>query len=475
MRHSSVLLSLALAAPVALSATAAVAAQPASNDDGVGFHFVADDIHISGQQSYDDDIQTSSHRPEDDIHISSDDAKTPWGLDRLDQQALPLDGKYTPAVNGTTSDVYIFDTGIQSDHPEFTGRVGEGFTVFEDEHGTEDCHGHGTGVASVVAGNLLGVANKARLHSVRVLDCDGRGSKEDFMKGLNHVEENALPGAIVVMPLGGKFTAEEFAAFDRLERKGISIALTAGSSEKDACDNFPDRDTTAYVVGATTNKDQGAWFSNYGGCVDAMAPGTDITVAKLGGGTEVKSGGSYAAAHAAGVMALAVEKHPKATPSELRGLLNTGAVSGALTETKGSPNLLLNVQFLDEKPGDPNDENPRPGFFENTESQDVANHSKVTSTIESNYGDARRVTVRINMDHACAEHLQLTLVAPDGSATTLKPPSMAFGDDCDVWNGQRSQGYDVTSPSDGEWTLHVRDYFGGASGTLNSWSLEFSK
>lgn len=462
MLHSSLLLSLALATPIALSATAAVVAPDTTNDDGVGFHVVADDVHVSEEQAG-RDVVSGAH-----------DTKLPWGLDRLDQRELPLDGEYNSWNGGASADVYILGTGINSKQAEFGGRVGEGFSAIDDEHGAEDCYGHGTGVASVVGGKTLGVAKKARLHSVRVLDCQGRGSKADFMDGLRYVEEHASARAIALIALDRGLSEREFAKINWLERNGISVVIAAGDGGEDVCDNFPDRGTTALVVGATTKEDRMASFSNYGDCVDIMAPGVGITVAGSRGTNTVQSGGIYAAAHAAGVMALAKTKCPECTPRKLRDLLEAGAVSGDLSEMDGVPNLLLNFQSLIEPPLADEEVPPPPGVFKNDTRYVVPNHGKVTSTIVSDYVGASRVTVAIGMDHACAEHLQLTLVAPDGTATTLKPPSYAFGDDCTVWDGVNHFWHDVPSDSDGEWTLHVRDYFGGASGTLEGWYVEFS-
>src|SRR3989475_11280680 len=69
----------------------------------------------------------------------------PWGLDRIDQRALPLSGTYTYASTGAGVHVYLIDTGIWTSHPEFEGRA----DIVYDVAGLNglDCNGHGTAVA----------------------------------------------------------------------------------------------------------------------------------------------------------------------------------------------------------------------------------------------------------------------------------------------------------------------------------------
>ena len=71
---------------------------------------------------------------------------------------------------------FIIDTGIRSDHVEFTGRLKPGYNVIADTNGTNDCNGHGTHVAGTVGGTTWGVARGASLIPVRVLDCTGSGT-----------------------------------------------------------------------------------------------------------------------------------------------------------------------------------------------------------------------------------------------------------------------------------------------------------
>ncbi|KRO55639.1 MAG: hypothetical protein ABR77_06035, partial [Acidimicrobiia bacterium BACL6 MAG-120322-bin79] len=101
---------------------------------------------------------------------------TLWGLDRIDQRALPLNNQFGRAYTGMGVTAYIIDTGVLSTHTEFGGRVMTGFSSVSDSNGTEDCNGHGTHVAGTVGGSNYGVAPSVAIVPVRVLDCSGSGS-----------------------------------------------------------------------------------------------------------------------------------------------------------------------------------------------------------------------------------------------------------------------------------------------------------
>ena len=99
-----------------------------------------------------------------------------WGLDRVDQRALPLSASYTWSTSGAGVSVYIIDTGIRTTHQDFGGRAVWDFNAVKGNNNPNtDCMGHGTHVAGTVGGTTYGVAKSVSLHAVKVLDCTGSG------------------------------------------------------------------------------------------------------------------------------------------------------------------------------------------------------------------------------------------------------------------------------------------------------------
>jgi subtilisin family serine protease len=268
-----------------------------------------------------------------------------WGQDRIDQTRLPLDDRFSTANRGDAATIFIVDTGISS-HTEFAGRLTTGFDSINDGNGTTDCHGHGTHVASTAAGETLGVASNALVVPVRVLDCDGAGSTSGVLAGLSWIRSVDLGTrrGVVNLSLGGGASATLDNAVAQLTAEGFVVTVAAGNEAQNACDVSPAREPSALTVGATTQSDTRAWYSNFGSCIDLFAPGDSIVGAGLSSPTarQTMSGTSMASPHAAGAAAIAFTAWPPATSYDIIDLLVGDATSDVLSSIGAdSPNRLL--------------------------------------------------------------------------------------------------------------------------------------
>jgi len=268
-------------------------------------------------------------------------------LDRIDQQALPLDNSYTYPTTASTVTAYVIDTGIRTTHSDFGGRAAWGTNTTGDGNNT-DCNGHGTHVAGTVGGTSYGVAKGVRLTAVKVLNCQGSGTFAGLMAGIDWVTSNHTTGpAVANMSLGasGPNSTLEQAVRNSIA-DGVVYAIAAGNSNVDACNISPARVAEAITVSASGSNDARASFSNYGTCVDIFAPGVTITSAwsTSDTGTNTISGTSMAAPHVAGAAALILAEAPTSTPAQVANTMYTNATLNRITNAgTGTPNRLLRV------------------------------------------------------------------------------------------------------------------------------------
>jgi subtilisin family serine protease len=275
-----------------------------------------------------------------------------WGLDRVDQRALPLNGAYTYEATGSGVRAYIIDTGILLSHSEFTGRLLTGFDAITAGGNASDCNGHGTHVAGTVGGTTWGVAKGVSLVAVRVLDCNGSGTTSGVIAGVDWVKQqknaNTNVPMVANMSLGGGASTSLDTAVTNSINAGVTYAVAAGNGnfigrEADACNYSPARVAAAITIGATTSSDSKTSWSNYGNCVDWFAPGASITSAwhTSNTATNTISGTSMATPHVAGAAALYLQTNPGASPLTVRNALYDQTTKGVVTSSRTTNNHLL--------------------------------------------------------------------------------------------------------------------------------------
>ena len=288
-----------------------------------------------------------------------------WGLDRVDQLDLPLSSSYTYSSTAANVNVYILDTGVRLTHSEFGGRAqyipsqNNGNFVLDNHTNAEDCFGHGTHVAGIAAGATYGIAKGAKIWAGRVLNCAGSGQLSEVIAGIDWITGNGQRPAVVNMSLGGTGAQSLADAVENSIRAGFNYAVAAGNGDpyfgfpQDACDVSPANAPDALTTGATDVNDNEGSFSNYGSCVDILAPGVDITSAWLtsDNATLTLSGTSMATPHVTGTVALYLAGHASATPAQVADAIKSNAVLNTIvlngfSDLFGTANRFLYTGFL---------------------------------------------------------------------------------------------------------------------------------
>lgn len=261
---------------------------------------------------------------------------------------------WAAGFDGTGVKVAILDTGIDDTHPDLAGKV-VAARNFSADTDTIDHNGHGTHVASTVAGSgaasggqRKGVAPGAQLINAKVLDANGSGALSSIIEGMEWSAEQGVRVANMSLgthsPSDGNDPLVE--AVDEISRStGVLFAIAADNiGPGDSTITSPGWADEALTVGAVDKGDVLADFSSrgprlgdYGIKPDITAPGVDIVAARADGSTlgpivdgnyMQLSGTSMASPHVAGAAAIVAQQHPRLTNRQIKNLLISTAAPG---------------------------------------------------------------------------------------------------------------------------------------------------
>lgn len=244
---------------------------------------------------------------------------------------INISSAWESCFQGQGITVAVIDTGVDLDHPDLQANIVSGKSFVSGASSPDDDYGHGTHVAGTVAavnnnGGVIGVAPKARIMPVKVLNSSGSGSTFDVADGIEWAADNGAKVINLSLASTGNSSTLK-AAVDYAYNKGVLVVAAGGncgdsSYALNGCTYqdqpvYPGAYSNVIAVASTTSSDSQSSFSNQGSYVDIAAPGSSIYSTYKSGGYSFSSGTSMAAPHVAGLAALIWSQNSSVTRQQV--------------------------------------------------------------------------------------------------------------------------------------------------------------
>ena len=270
------------------------------------------------QDAYVDEVVTTEKLPNDPMYNQQ------YALSKMD---LAKAWDVTTGSNDVV--VAVLDTGVQSNHPELTGRVLKGYNFVNNTEDTEDWGRHGTMVSGTIAANTndgVGIAGtmwQGKILPVTVMSSSGSGTHYGIAAGIRYAADKGVQ--IINMSLGGgSDSAVMRDAITYALGKGVIVVASAGNGGSSS-PSYPAATPGVIAVGASDKNDNVASFSSYGSHVTIVAPGAEILTSDMGSKYATVNGTSFSSPYTAGVIGLLLSANPKLNAKQVKAILEQTA------------------------------------------------------------------------------------------------------------------------------------------------------
>lgn len=277
------------------------------------------DVEVSSPMGTSDETGQSAYTPNDPLYIYQ------W-----DKVITGVDAAWLVSRGGPDVVVAILDSGVDTSHVDLKENLIGGYNFLDGTRDVNDRNGHGTRVAGTVAAKIdnnegiAGVAGNVSIMPLKVVSDIGYAKRSDLVNAILYSVDNGSRVISISLGFEGQEQAEK-KAIEYAASKDVIVVASAGNDGIPDTNHYPSSYPEVISVGATTEEDERAGFSDYGPGVDIFAPAKSVWQTLMGGGYGTGSGTSYAAPQVAGLAALIVSCHPEFTQSQVVDAILKGA------------------------------------------------------------------------------------------------------------------------------------------------------